>query len=172
MNDGGIKRRDFLKVMGWGSASVALGGCGNASLESGAELVESYVQPEDFVVPGISVYYASTCTQCEAACGVHGRVREGRILKLEGNPDSSINKGKICGLGQAAVQSHYNPDRLTRPQIRQGGKLVDATWEQAMALLTQKVGPASGLHKLLLYCALGLLFLETFLAWRFCGATQ
>jgi len=146
MNDGGIKRRDFLKVMGWGGASVALGGCGNASLESGAELVESYVQPEDFMVPGISVYYASTCTQCEAACAVHGRVREGRILKLEGNPDSSINKGKICGLGQAAVQSHYNPDRLTRPQIRQGGKLADATWEQAMTLLAQKVGPASGVQ--------------------------
>ena len=34
------------------------------------------------------------------------------------------------------------------------------------------IGPASGLHKLLLYCALGLLFLETFLAWRFGGATQ
>lgn len=146
MNDGGIKRRDFLKVMGWGGASVALAGCGNASLESGAELVQSYVQPEDFVIPGIAVYYASTCTQCEAACAVHGRVREGRILKLEGSPDSSINKGKICGLGQAAVQSHYNPDRLTRPQIRQGGKLADATWEQAMTLLAQKVGPASGLQ--------------------------
>jgi molybdopterin-containing oxidoreductase family iron-sulfur binding subunit len=145
MSEVGIKRRDFLKIMGWSGASLTLGGCGNAALESGAELVESQSQPEDFVIPGIAVYYASTCTQCEAACAVHGRVREGRILKLEGNPDSSINQGKICGLGQAAVQAHYNPDRLTKPMIRKGGKLQDATWDEAMALLTAKVGPASGL---------------------------
>ena len=44
-----------------GGTTMALAGCGNTSIESGAELVESYVQPEDFVVPGVGVYYASTC---------------------------------------------------------------------------------------------------------------
>ena len=50
-------------IAGWGCllVAMALAGCGNTSIESGAELVESYVQPEDFVVPGVGVYYASTC---------------------------------------------------------------------------------------------------------------
>ena len=86
MSDSGVSRRDFLHILGLGGITMALAGCGNTSIESGAELVESYVQAEDFVVPGVGVYYASTCTQCASACGIMGRVREGRILKLEGNP--------------------------------------------------------------------------------------
>lgn len=140
---GSINRRDFLKALGLGGTTTALTGCGYTSIESGVELVESYVQPEDFVVPGVGVYYASTCTQCASGCGIMGRVREGRVLKLEGNRGSKINAGKLCGLGQAAVQAHYNPDRLTVPMARAGGVLRETTWEQAMTLLSaQLAGPA------------------------------
>ena len=102
MSENGINRRDFLKVLGLGGSAMALTGCGNTDIRSGQELIMPYVQPEDFVVPGLSVFYASTCTQCGSACGVMGRVREGRVLKMEGNPQSRISGGKICGLGQAA----------------------------------------------------------------------
>jgi anaerobic selenocysteine-containing dehydrogenase len=145
MSGKGVNRRDFLKVLGLGGSTAALSGCGNTSIESGAELVESYVQPEDFVVPGVGVYYASACTQCSSGCGVMGRVREGRILKLEGNPGSRISSGKICGLGQAAVQAHYNPDRLTTPMLNDRGALTPISWDKAMAMLNAKLGPASGL---------------------------
>jgi anaerobic selenocysteine-containing dehydrogenase len=138
-----IDRRDFLRVLGIGGAAATLAGCGNTSIESGAELVESYVQPEDFVVPGVGVYYASTCSQCGSGCGIMGRVREGRILKLEGNPKSGISGGKICGLGQAGVQVHYNPDRLTTPMIREGDGLHPTTWDKAMAALAAHLGPQS-----------------------------
>ncbi len=141
MSASGISRRDFMQIVGLGGASAALAGCGNTSIESGAELVESYVQPENFVVPGVGVYYASTCTQCPSACGIMGRVREGRILKLEGNPNSAISGGKICGLGQAAVQRHYSPDRLTVPMIRKSGALKQSSWEEAMTLLTNAAAP-------------------------------
>jgi molybdopterin-containing oxidoreductase family iron-sulfur binding subunit len=141
MSGSGLSRRDFMQIVGLGGASMALAGCGHTSIESGVELVESYVQPENFVVPGVGVYYASTCTQCASACGVMGRVREGRILKLEGNPLSATSGGKICGLGQAAVQQHYNPDRLTSPMIRQNGALKPATWERAMELLSATLTP-------------------------------
>ncbi|MEX8500453.1 molybdopterin-dependent oxidoreductase [Leptothrix ochracea] len=140
-----VNRRDLLKVLGLGGTALAVTGCGNTSIESGAELVQSSVQPEDFVVPGVGVYYASTCTQCSSGCGVMGRVREGRVLKLEGSRSSVINAGKICGLGQAAVQAHYHPDRLTVPMVREGNALKETTWEKAMALLTEKLGPASKL---------------------------
>ena len=68
MSGSGLSRRDFMQIVGLGGASVALTGCGHTSIESGVELVESYVQPENFVVPGVGIYYASTCTQCGSGC--------------------------------------------------------------------------------------------------------
>jgi molybdopterin-containing oxidoreductase family iron-sulfur binding subunit len=111
MMNSDFDRRDFLKVLGWGGAAVALSGCGNGMVESGNETVVSYVETNDYMIPSISVYFNSTCAQCDAGCSITGRIREGRVLKVEGNPDSGINRGKTCGLGQAGVQHHYNPDR-------------------------------------------------------------
>ncbi len=144
MMDSGFDRRDFLKVLGWGGAAVALSGCGNTSIEDGKETVVSYSEASDFMIPSISVYYNSTCTQCDAGCNMKGRVREGRVLKLEGNPESAINRGKMCGLGQAGVQHHYNPDRLREPLLRSGNKGETITWEKAYALIAEKMSGVSG----------------------------
>ena len=159
------QRRDFLRVLGWGgagvSASAALSACGYTSVDSGVETVKSYVEPEDFNIPGVGIYYASTCTQCEAQCGIVGRVRDGRVLKLEGNAASVVNKGKLCGLGQAGVQHHYNPDRLQKPLLRRNGALAEVKWDEAMAALGERAaatkdgrfailtGPVSGHLKVL-----------------------
>lgn len=142
---GKIDRRNFLKIMGLGGAGTALGGCdlpSTVTLEEGKEEVVSYLMPEEYVIPGVGVWYATTCTQCEAGCGLHGRVREGRVLKLEGNPGSSMNNGNICMMGQAGVQGHYNPDRIKSPMVREGGQLVPTTWEKAMAAIQSKVSSA------------------------------
>jgi len=144
-----VKRRDFLKIMGWGGAGATLVGCDmptTVTLEEGKEEVVSYLAPEEFVIPGIGVWYASTCQQCPAACGMHGRVREGRVLKLEGNPDSSVNAGALCQMGQAGLQGHYNPDRVTKPMARKGGTLVEISWSEALAMLDEKAGSKSGLN--------------------------
>ena len=144
MIDSSFDRRDFLKVLGWSGAAVALGGCGNTSIEDGRETVVSYSEPADYVIPGIGVYYNSTCAQCDAGCSINGRVREGRVLKLEGNPDSTINRGKMCGLGQAGVQHHYNPDRLREPLLRKGDQGEPITWDKAYALIAEKMKGVSG----------------------------
>ena len=132
-----IDRRNFLKVLGLGGAGAALASCdmpSYATLEEGEEKVYSYLAPEEYVIPGVGVWYASTCLQCPAACGTHGRVREGRVLKLEGNPDSTVNAGKLCQMGQAALQAHFNPDRITQPLINgQPG-----SWDDALALIAEK----------------------------------
>ena len=144
---GKIDRRNFLKIMGLGGAGTALGGCdlpSTVTLEEGKEDVVSYLMPEEYVIPGVGVWYASTCAQCAAGCGIHGRVREGRVLKLEGNPDASMNHGKICMMGQAGVQAHYNPDRIKTPLLRDGGKLVPVSWEKALTAVQDKLKAASG----------------------------
>lgn len=143
-----LKRRSFLKVLGWGGAGATLAACDRPSFvthREGRNPIVSYLVPEEFVIPGVGVWYASTCQQCPSACGVHGRVREGRVLKLEGNPESPLNKGKLCAMGQSGLQAHYNPDRLTRPRVRRGGSFVDIGWDEALALVKEKVGPDSGI---------------------------
>ena len=144
---GTMNRRNFLKTMGWGGAGAALTGCDlptTITLEEGKEEVVSYLMPEEYVIPGVGVWYASTCTQCSAGCAIHGRVREGRVLKLEGNPEASLNNGKICMMGQAGVQGHYSPDRVTKPMVRNGDTLTETSWDNAMALLQEKLGAVSG----------------------------
>jgi len=141
-------RRTFLKVMGLGGAGSALtlSGCGdtdlinNVDIEVRKELVEPNVDPQDFVRPGIAIHYASTCRQCPAGCGIHARIREGRVLKLEGNPASSVNHGRLCAMGQAGLQAHYNPDRLTQPLFRRNGKLVAISWAEAESKLKKVLG--------------------------------
>lgn len=138
-----IDRRQFLKIMGWSSAGAAMAGCdlpSTIALQQGEEEITSYVLPEEWVIPGIGVYYASTCPQCAAGCGMYGRIREGRILKAEGNPLSPVNQGKLCQMGQSGPQSHYNPDRLTKPLLRRGGELTPVSWKEAWSALNDKLG--------------------------------
>lgn len=145
---GKMNRRDFLKALGL-SGTATMAGCDlptTVTLEEGKEDVVSYLLPEEYVIPGVGVWYASTCTQCASGCGIHGRVREGRVLKIEGNPDAPINAGKTCQMGQAGLQGHYNPDRITVPMVREGGRLVPTTWDKAQALLNEKVGAKASLN--------------------------
>ena len=88
-----IDRRRFLTVLGAsGAGAVALAGCSTERVE---RLIPYLVQSED-QVPGVATWYASSCTECPTGCGVHVRTREGRAVKLEGNPQHPINRGTLC----------------------------------------------------------------------------
>ncbi|MEO8210129.1 MAG: 4Fe-4S dicluster domain-containing protein, partial [bacterium] len=67
---------------------------------------------------GNPTYYASTCTGCSSACGILIKTIEGRPIKVDGNPDHPVSKGKICAIGQASVMSLYDPERLKNPYER------------------------------------------------------
>ncbi len=140
----GMNRRRFLKVLGvTGGGAAVLSGCGIGP-EPTEKLIPYLVPPED-QIPGIPTWYASTCRECGAGCGIRVKVREGRAIKIEGNPDSPINQGRLCASGQAALQGLYNPDRITGPMQRgASGRLEPVTWEQAIASLQAKLGAARG----------------------------
>ncbi len=117
----GLQRRDFLKLVGATTVATALPGCGIKKPKS----LIPYVIPEENITPGKAVWYASVCQECPAGCGVSVRVREGRAVKVEGNPLHPVNKGALCARGQAALHGLYNPDRIQQP-LR---KKTDGTWE-------------------------------------------
>jgi len=138
----GVKRREFLKVLGATSAAVAAAGC---SEETG-KLIPYLVSP-DQTVPGVSTYYATTCRECSAACGLIAETRDGRAIKLEGNPDHPVNHGALCARGQSALQGLYNPDRFRSPMVNEGGAWKVITWDDAITRLSQGITQTRGANR-------------------------
>ena len=132
----GVKRREFLKVLGGGAAATTMLGCASEKVE---KLIPYFVSP-DQTVPGVSDYYATTCRECAAGCGVIAETRDGRTIKLEGNPDHPVNRGALCARGQAALQGLYNPDRFRGPKARKNGALENVTWDEALTIFAQQLG--------------------------------
>ena len=134
---GGMKRRDFLKVLGvaGGTAAVA-SGCSEP-----VEQIIPYVIPPENVVPGIPRFYSTTCRECSSGCGLVVKNREGRAIKVEGNPKSSINRGATCAAGQASLQGLYNPDRVRSPLRwnEETRRLEPAGWERAEKIFAEKI---------------------------------
>ncbi|HKJ01991.1 MAG TPA: molybdopterin-dependent oxidoreductase, partial [Longimicrobiales bacterium] len=136
----GIKRRDFLKVLGVTGAGATLTGCNTQNVE---RLLPYVVLPED-ITPGVATWYTSVCEGCSAQCGIWVKTREGRAIKVEGNPNHPVSRGALCSKGHATLQHLYNPDRFTGPMVREGGNLRAITWEEAEALLAQRIQAAAG----------------------------
>ncbi|MBL0343839.1 molybdopterin-dependent oxidoreductase [Candidatus Villigracilis affinis] len=114
-----FSRRDFLKLAGVGAATTAiLTGCGPASRYVKRE---PYMQMPEYNYNGQSTYYATTCRECAAGCGLIVRTMQGRALKTEGNANNPLNLGKTCARGQATLHGLYNPDRVTDPVKRTRG---------------------------------------------------
>jgi molybdopterin-containing oxidoreductase family iron-sulfur binding subunit len=134
----GVRRREFLKILGVSGAGAAAAGCGPS--EAG-RLIPYLVSP-DQTVPGVSTYFATTCRECAAACGIIAETRDGRAIKLEGNPEHPLSRGALCARGQAALQGLYNPDRYTGPRVRRDGRLVETTWQEAVQLFRQRLDEA------------------------------
>lgn len=108
-----FSRRDFLKLAGVGAATSAiLTGCGPASRYVKRE---PYMQMPEYNYNGQSTYYATTCRECAAGCGLVIRTMQGRALKAEGNANNPLNLGKTCARGQATLHGLYNPNRVRGP---------------------------------------------------------
>lgn len=115
-----LTRRDFLKMGAMAATATVVSGC-TLNLQR-TEYLESYVQPPEEGLPGENLWYASTCRQCSAGCGIIVRVSEGRARKIEGNPLHPLNEGKLCARGHAALQELYDPDRLHNAVRQAGGR--------------------------------------------------
>ena len=129
-----MNRRTFFKIAGMGSISIAAAGCS----PDPEKFLYSLVHAPDDMVSGQGEWYASTCRECPAGCGIISKNREGRVIKLEGNPIHPINRGKLCMRGQAALQKVYNPDRLKTPLIKEKNTWRSISYPQALEILKGK----------------------------------
>jgi len=112
-------RRDFLKSS---STGLALGGVLGLGLD---------IRPLLAAAPRLKISASravpSVCPYCAVGCAQLVHVRDGRIINIEGNPDSPINRGTLCPKGAATYQLVVNPQRLTRVKYRRPG---GSDWEE------------------------------------------
>ena len=83
------------------------------------------------------------CQLCSTVCGITGYVKDGRILRVDGNPADPNSRGKLCARGQAALNHQYHPERLLYPIRRVGkrgeGKWKRISWEEAYTELADRM---------------------------------
>ena len=93
-------------------------------------------------VPSEERVIRSMCRMCHGVCGVLVHVRNGRVVKIEGDPHSPTNRGTLCPKGLSTIQHQYNPRRLRYPMKRVGkrgkGKWQRITWDEAYEILVNK----------------------------------
>jgi anaerobic selenocysteine-containing dehydrogenase len=81
----------------------------------------------------------TTCPLCEATCGLVLTIENGQIATVRGDHDDPFSNGFICPKGASLGQLDADPDRLTGPRIRRDGRLEPASWDEAFALVNERL---------------------------------
>jgi len=128
-----LSRRDFLKAT---AAAAAFAAAGAAVLKPKlSEAAEGGIK-----------WSKAPCRFCGTGCGVLVGVKDGRIVATKGDPAAPVNRGLNCIKGYFLSKILYGKDRLTKPLIRKGDKMVEASWEEAMTLIAAKFKEAIEKH--------------------------
>jgi len=131
-------RRDFLKRSGLGAGGSALGSLVALGLDPQTTQVASV--PFDWKIADTKVV-PSVCPYCAVGCGLLVHVRDEKVVNIEGNPDSPINRGTLCPKGAASFALTVNPNRPTKCLYRRPG---GREWEpielqRAMDMVAERV---------------------------------
>jgi formate dehydrogenase major subunit len=133
-----LSRRQFLGRSGLAASGAALGGLVALGLDP--ESVRASTVPLDWKLSRTKTV-AGICPYCAVGCGQLLSSRDGKLVNVEGNPDSPISRGTLCPKGASSFQLTVNPERQTKVLYRRpGGK----EWEQlelekAMDMIADRV---------------------------------
>src|SRR6185437_9097310 len=120
---GKTPRRDFLKTLGFGVGAVTLAACQKVPVHKS---IPYLIKPEE-VTPGVPNYYSSTYE----GSAILVKTREGRPIKIEGNPNDILSKGGLSAQAQASVLDLYDGNRLKGP-VKDG---TEYGWSQVDAFI-------------------------------------
>ena len=106
---------------------------------------DSAEKPATETKPKIDQWVPSSCALCYGSCSVLAHRVDDVIVKIEGNPNSVVGKGRLCGKGVSGIMSHYDPNRLTVPLRRTNPekgigvdpKWQEISWEEALDEITE-----------------------------------
>ena len=123
-----LNRRELLETAAATAALAAIG-----KLELPAHGAEGKGAP----AAGDERWVKSVCRYCGTGCGLYVGVKGGKVVAVKGDRENH-NQGYLCLKGLLLPQIMSAPDRLLHPLVRKNGKLVQATWEEAMGLVASK----------------------------------
>ena len=139
--DAKTPRRDFLKYLGFSTAAAAVA----ASCEMPVRKAIPYLQRPDNVIPGVANYFASTYVNGGDVVPVIVKQRDGRPIKIEGNPDSKVTLGGTSAQSQASVLDLYDTSRLRYPMQKDNGVFKEVpTFEAVDKLIAGVLAGATG----------------------------
>ena len=125
--DTSFSRRNFVKLMGATLAFAGLSGC----VIQPAERIVPYVRPNEDLLPGKPLFFATAYSVGGYATGLLAKSYEGRPIKIEGNPDHPGSLGSTDVLAQASLLDMYDPDRSKEIAFRGNPK----SWQNFMSTL-------------------------------------
>ncbi|NWF93923.1 MAG: molybdopterin-dependent oxidoreductase [Syntrophaceae bacterium] len=123
-----ISRRAFLKAT---AAGVGILSLGHELLDFGTWARGQADSPV--------VRIPTLCNGCGNRCAIFAYVKNGRLWKIEGNPEANGNLGVICPKGHGYLHELYNPSRLKGPLKRVGDRFEPISWDQAYKEIAQKI---------------------------------
>lgn len=127
-----FSRRDFFRMAGASLGALVIGQMLPIKVAEAARLA-------GLIDVAGNGYIPTMCEMCVWRCGVRAKVENGRVTKLEGNPEHAHSLGNLCARGQSGLMNTYDPDRVLTPLIRVGqrgeGKFRQASWEEALDLV-------------------------------------
>ncbi|MGB5082402.1 MAG: molybdopterin-dependent oxidoreductase [Burkholderiales bacterium] len=136
-----MDRRSFIKLSAGTGAAVAAAPKLLQAMETslGGKDVSPDTMAERKAIP-------ITCHVCNIQDGAIAFVENGRVVKLEGNPEHVSTRGRLCAKGNAGMWTSYDPDRILYPLKRVGargeGKWKRIGWDEALAEVAQKLDAA------------------------------
>jgi len=161
-----MNRRTFIKVSGTLASVAMANGVFTKSKAVAAPAIVTGENLPDAIETADDIIY-SVCQMCHSRCGVRAKVKEGVLVKLDGNPyhpnnrdvdgnnqpdrlsygtppEAAVNSlGRMCLKGQAGIQTVYDPYRIQHPLKRVGsrnsGKWVTISWDQAFSEIAAKI---------------------------------
>ncbi len=133
-----ISRRRFLKISGATIAATAAV-TSLSTVTKGAKAINEKTGNSEKGIRKVPTY----CSMCFWKCGAIGYVRDGKLWKVEGNPEDPLSQGRLCPRGTGGVGAHYDPDRLKYPLLRKKArgeeKWVRVTWDEAFDFIAKKM---------------------------------
>ena len=133
-----ISRRSFLEAAAATGAAATLSGTISEGLVPKAAAAVPAANQE-----GETKIIKTCCRACIHNCGVLAHVRNGRVVKLEGNPEYPMSKGSLCAKALAGVSALYHPNRNNYPLMRVGkrgeNKWKRISWKEAVDIIANKL---------------------------------
>ena len=82
----------------------------------------------------------TTCSYCGVGCQFYLHVRDNQVVKVSGIEDAAPNYGSLCVKGRFGYDFIHSPERLTTPLIKENGEFREASWDEALDLVADKLG--------------------------------